>query len=141
MIPKVGPFKAVNFKIPTQQTEDMYIQSVDHTDENYAQLLSHASSQEFDLPNRDCDTGRETRAGEYGLTDKTYAHLIDQLASKNSDSLSPALRENVLQFYSDPNAPIATRKNAKAWRQLQDELQQLKQRAAVSVEQPLVLNQ
>src|SRR5438105_3954674 len=31
IIPKVGPFKAVNFKIPTQQTEDMYIKSVNAT--------------------------------------------------------------------------------------------------------------
>ena len=31
LIPKVGPFRAVNFKIPTQQTEDMYIKSVNDT--------------------------------------------------------------------------------------------------------------
>jgi hypothetical protein len=136
LIPKVGPFRAVNFKIPTQQTEDMYIKSVNDTVENYSHLLSHAGSEKIELPNRDCDTGRETRAGEYALTDNTYAHLIDQLASKSSDPIDPALRENLLQFYADPNAPVATRKNAKAWRQLQDQLQQLKQRAAAPPEQP-----
>jgi hypothetical protein len=136
LIPKVGPFRAVNFKIPTQQTEDMYIKSVNDTVENYSHLLSHAGSEKIELPNRDCDTGLETRAGEYALTDNTYAHLIDQLASKSSDPIDPALRENLLQFYADPNAPVATRKNAKAWRQLQDQLQQLKQRAAAPPEQP-----
>jgi Zinc dependent phospholipase C len=136
LIPKVGPFKAVNFKIPTQQTEDMYVKSVNDTVENYAHLLGHAGSEKLALLNRDCDTGRETRAGEYALTDKTYAHLIDQLSGKSADPISPALRENLLQFYSDPNAPIATRKNAKAWRQLQDQLQQLKQSAATPVNQP-----
>ena len=136
LIPKVGPFRAVNFKIPTQQTEDMYIKSVNDTVENYSHLLSHAGSEKIELPNRDCDTGRETRAGEYALTDNTYAHLIDQLASKSSNPIDPALRENLLQFYADPNAPVATRKNAKAWRQLQDQLQQLKQRAAAPPEQP-----
>ena len=141
LIPKVGPFRAVNFKIPTQQTEDMYIKSVNDTVENYSHLLSHAGSEKIELPNRDCDTGRETRAGEYALTDNTYAHLIDQLASKSSDPIDRALRENLLQFYADPNAPVATRKNAKAWRQLQDQLQQLKQRAAAPPEQPPVLNQ
>jgi hypothetical protein len=25
LMPKIGPFKAVSFKIPTQQTEDIYI--------------------------------------------------------------------------------------------------------------------
>jgi hypothetical protein len=142
LIPKVGPFKAVNFKIPTQQTEDMYLKSVNDTVENYTHLLSHAGSENLDLPNRDCDTGRETRAGEYALTDKTYAHLIDQLASKTSGPLSPGLRENLFQFYSDLNAPNATRKDAKAWRQLQDQLQQLKQRDAMTpVEHPPALNQ
>lgn len=130
LIPKVGPFKAVNFKIPTQQTEDMYVKSVNETVENYTRLLSHVGDKKLDLLNRDCDTGRETRAGEYILTDKTYAHLIDQLSSKSSEPLNPGLREDVLKFYADLNAPIATRKNAKAWQQLQDQLQRLKERAA-----------
>ncbi len=142
LIPKVGPFKAVNFKIPTKQTEDMYIKSVDATVENYALLLHQANDSKLDLPNRDCDTGRETRAGEYELTDKTYADLVDDLASKTSDPLNPALRDDLLHFYSDPNAPVATRKNAKAWQKLQDELEKLKQRAVSQAgEEPPVLNQ
>lgn len=142
LIPKVGPFKAVNFKIPTKQTEDMYIKSVNDTVENYASLLSTVKAGKLDLPNRDFDTGRETRAGEYALTDKAYAHLIDQLASKNSDPLTPALRENVLHFYSDRNGPNATKKNAADWQKLQDELEKLKQRVpAQSLEPPPVLNQ
>jgi Zinc dependent phospholipase C len=67
LIPKVGPFKAVNFKIPTKQNEDMYIKSVDATIENYAGLLREEDGGSLDLPNRDCDTGRDTRAGEYVL--------------------------------------------------------------------------
>jgi hypothetical protein len=129
LIPKVGPFKAVNFKIPTKQTEDMYINSVNTTVENYSVLLHQVNSNNLDLLNRDFDTGRETRPGEYGLTDKTYAELIDKLANKNSDPLEPALRDNLLNFYSDPDAPVATRKDAKAWQKLQDELERLKQRA------------
>jgi hypothetical protein len=141
LIPKAGPFQAVNFKIPTQQTEDMYIKSVDDTVENYSGLLRQAGSGRLDLPNRDCDTGRETRAGEYVLTDTTYARLVDTLAKKNSAPLNPVLRKNLLQFYSDSNAPVATRKNAKAWQQLQDELEQLKHSdASQSQEQPTIPN-
>jgi hypothetical protein len=142
LIPKVGPFKAVNFKIPTKQTEDMYINSVNTTVENYSVLLHQVNSNNLDLLNRDFDTGRETRPGEYGLTDKTYAELIDKLASKNSDPLEPALRDNLLNFYSDPDAPVATRKDAKAWQKLQDELERLKQRATSPTdEKSPVLNQ
>jgi len=135
VVPKVGPFKAVNFKIPTKQTEDMYIKSVDATIENYAAMLRAENNRgKLDLPNRDCDTGRETRAGEYVLTDKTYARLVDELTTRNAaGTLSPAIRENLLQFYADSSAPIATKKNARAWRKLQEELDTLKQRTA---EQP-----
>jgi hypothetical protein len=126
LIPKVGPFKAVNFKIPTKQTEDMYIKSVDATIESYAGLLREVDTGKLDLPNRDCDTGRDTRAGEYVLSDETYAHLVNELTRKNADSLDPAIRADILQFYADPSATIATMKHAKAWRQLQDELDKLK---------------
>jgi hypothetical protein len=36
----------------------------------------------------------------------------------------------LLHFYADPNAPNATKKNAKDWQKLQDELETLKQSAA-----------
>ena len=69
IVPKVGPFKAVNFKIPTQQTEDMYIKSVNSTVENYSELLQKLKHGDLNLPNRDCDTGRDTSAGDmrYGF--------------------------------------------------------------------------
>ena len=129
----MGPFKAVNFKIPTKQTEDMYIKSVDATVGAYAGLLRAEGKGELDLPNRDCDTGAETRAGEYSLADETYAHLTDELTKKNPDSWSSALRDNLLQFYSDPMAPVATKKNAKEWRKLQDELDTLRKLTAAAL--------
>jgi hypothetical protein len=141
LIPKIGPFKAVNFQIPTKQTEDMYMKSVNDTVDNYAHLLHETDSANLELANRDFDTGRETRSGEYGRTDSAYARLIDELARKNFESLNPALLENLLHFYSDPAAPNATRKDAKAWRTLQDELEHLRQRAAMqSLEKVPVLN-
>jgi Zinc dependent phospholipase C len=126
LVPKVGPFKAVNFKIPNQQTEDMYIKSVDQTVEEYGRLIGEVRSGTLQLPNRDFDTGRDTHAGEYVLTDNTYAHLVDDLSNKSPAPMPPALRQNVFQFYSDPKAPIATKKNKKAWLKLQSELDKLR---------------
>jgi hypothetical protein len=126
IIPKVGPFRAVSFKIPTPQTEDMYIKSVDDTIENYSHLLEEVANNTLRFPNRDFDTGRETRAGEYVLTDKTYARLVDHLARKGPDPLSAPLRQNVLEFYGNLNDPIATKKNKKDWQKLQEELNELK---------------
>jgi hypothetical protein len=125
LIPKVGPFSAVNFKIPTKQTEDMYIKSVDLTVENYSSLLQKLNRGSVDLPNRDCDTGRDARAGEYALSDKTYAQLVDDISKGASVPIPPPLRDDVLKFYSDLSAPIATKKDKKAWRKLLAELANL----------------
>jgi hypothetical protein len=77
------------------------------------------------LTNTDFDTGHDTRAGEYGLTDSTYAHLLDQLAQHNFDKITPELRANILAFYTDLNAPIATKKKPAAWQKTQEELEKL----------------
>ena len=74
----------------------------------------------------DFDTGRPTRPGEYSLADKTYAQLLDDLAKHNFDQASTELRQNILSFYGDPNAQVATRKNAKAWKTTQENLDKLK---------------
>ncbi len=126
LVPKVGPFKAVDFKIPTQKTEDLYIASVNHALDNYKALLAETRSGKLHLVNTDFDTGRMTHAGEYILTDKAYAHLLDQLAKHNFDQITPQLRENILAFYGDPNAPLTTKRNAEAWAKTQDQLQRLK---------------
>ncbi len=126
LVPKVGPFKAVDFKIPTRKTEDLYIASVDHTLDNYNTLLAEVKTKTLRLVNTDFDTGRMTHAGEYALTDKAYAHLLDQLAHNDFAQVTPELRENILAFYADSNAPIATKRNAGAWQKTQTEVQRLR---------------
>jgi len=125
-VPKVGPFKALDFKIPTQKTEDLYIASVDLTVEDYKKRLKENSDGTLHLSNTDFDTGRDTHAGEYALSDKAYAHLLDQLAQHNFDQIKPDLRNNILAFYSDPAAPLATKKKPKDWQKTEDELEKLR---------------
>ena len=60
------------------------------------------------------------------MTDSTYAHLLDQLAQHNFDKITPELRANILTFYGDLNAPIATKKKPAAWQKTQDELEKLR---------------
>ena len=125
-VPKVGPFKALDFKIPTRKTEDLYIASVNHTLDNYKGLLVEVRANKLSLANTDFDTGRMTHAGEYILTDNAYAHLLDQLAKHNFDQVTPELRQNILAFYGDPSAPIATKRNTTAWEKTQEEIERLK---------------
>lgn len=126
IVPKVGPFKAVAFNIPSTQTEDMYIKSVNKTVDDYGALLREQKAGQLKIADLDFDTGRESRAGEYFLADRTYARLLDDLAKHNFDQASPELRRNILSFYANPTAPVATKTNAKAWRTTQEELDKLK---------------
>src|SRR5580692_1191416 len=130
IVPKVGPFKAVAFKIPDTQNEDMYIKSINKTVDDYGALLRDQKAGTLTLSDIYFDTGRYSRAGEYSLADQTYTHQLGDLAKNNFDQASPALRQNILSFYADPNAPIATKKNMKAWKATQQELDKLRTTSA-----------
>jgi hypothetical protein len=125
-VPKVGPFKALDFKIPTRKTEDLYIASVNRTLGNYKNLLREVKANDLRLTNTDFDTGRLTDAGEYKLTDKTYAHLLDQLSKDNFQQVTPDLQQNILKFYKDPRAPLTTKADHSAWERVQLELEHLR---------------
>jgi hypothetical protein len=66
-------------------------------------------------PNCDFDTGQATKAAEYSLPDDTYATLLAQLFERKFDLTTPALRENILQFYSDLSVPIETKNDLVRW--------------------------
>ncbi len=126
LIPKVGPFKAINFKTPSTQTEDLYLKSVDATVTAYRKALAQVKEGDLSFPNDNFDTGEPTRAAQYKLTDDSYATLLDKLAEKHFANLAPDVRDNILRFYSNPNAPVATQRHRDKWQRLQQELSELK---------------
>jgi Zinc dependent phospholipase C len=126
ILPRIGPLRTLNFKPPTPQTEDLFTQSFTSTTEHYRLLLTEAAADVPQLANTDLDTGQPTRAGAYTLADQTYAKLLDSLAERHFSGVTAALRNNILDFYSDLNAPIATKKDPKEWRKVVAELQDLK---------------
>ena len=126
IIPKFGGLRAVDFKIPTTQTEDMYIKSVNQTVDDFTQLLKDTNAKTLTLRNLDFDTGQETRLGEYPLADKTYARLVDDLSKQSASPAAPELLSNIKEFYTTKNPPaFKNKKDAKNWQKLQDELAKL----------------
>ena len=66
------------------------------------------------------------RPGGYVLTDKTYAKLLSKVTDDKSVLPIPVeLRQNILDYYSDPNAPITTKKHRRKWEKVQAELKKL----------------
>jgi len=125
ILPKVGPLKTLDFKVPNNVTEELYMQSVNASRDQYAHDLTGAASNYLHLDNRDFDTGRETKAGEYSLTDETYAELLEKLASHHFAQVSPELKANVLDFYRDPKPPAFAAKKPQRWSQALANIAQL----------------
>jgi hypothetical protein len=115
LFPKKGPFSGLDFKTP-RQAEDLFVKSIDDTVDSYQRLLHDSDKGTLRLANKDCDAGQETRAGEYTRSDTTYAHLVDDLSDSVSKHVTPELRENILAFYANPYAPLATKRRRKTWK-------------------------
>jgi len=125
-MPKIGPFKALAFNSPTPQEEEMYFKSINTTVDHYRDFLEQVRTDSLKLENRDLDSGEESKAAEYSLTDETYAKLLGRLADRKFDQTSPSLRADILQFYSDLSAPIETKKDNDRWQSVLASLDQLK---------------
>ena len=132
-MPKIGPFKGLAFNNPTPQTEDLYFKSINTTVDQYRALLEEVRTGLLVFPNCDLDSGNVTKAAEYSLTDDTYAGLLAQLSERKFEGTSSALRDNILQFYSDLSVPIETKKDGVRWQAVLTELDQLKAVAPVTV--------
>jgi Zinc dependent phospholipase C len=126
IIPKVGPLKVLELRTPTPQTERMFENSFNTTLDRYRKLLAEADTGQPNLPNNNFDTGEITGPGKYRLNDETHANLLDALAKQNFSGASPAVLAELLEFYGHPDAPYATKRNAKAWAKVQAQLEQLK---------------
>jgi len=125
-MPKIGPFKALAFNNPTSQTEEMYFKSINTTVDQYRSYLQQVRSGSLELVNCDFDTGKITKAAEYSLTDETYAKLLGQLAGRKFDLTSASLRDNILEFYSNLELPLETKKDNGRWQSVLASLDQLK---------------
>jgi hypothetical protein len=133
--PKIGPLSDLAIRGPGNDTEEKYVESVNRTVEAYQHLLGELAQKGHDgfaVPDLDLDTGTPTRPGTYHLTDKTYAKLLGRVTQQNARP--PAgLRKNILAFYSDPNAPIETKKHRRQWKKVQRELTTLRNMPATRI--------
>jgi hypothetical protein len=137
IVPKVGPLKLVALKGPTEETEAEYLHSVVLSVAELRRRLKRftppiniraslpsplRSSSSHPLPNRDLDTGRVVQPGGYPLTDSTYALLLHLLTQTPTQAIPPGIKQDVQAYYSNPEAPISTKKDPAAWAQVQADL-------------------
>jgi len=126
VLPKVGPLQTLQFKPPTVPVQDLFIKGFDVTVTRYESDLSALRNHGLALPEENLDTGKPVQAGRYSLADKTYAQLLNRLAKHHFRGLTPELRQDILAFYKDLNAPIVTKEHPRKWRKTLRELAALK---------------
>ena len=124
ILPKVGPFRPLDFKRLTPETEKMYMASFNSTIDRYRELLSEQKAGSLKLPNDNLDVGTSTAAGKYKLTDAAYSQLLHKLQGHYTE-VPQELRSDILAFYRDLGAPISTKTNENDWARLLKELDHL----------------
>jgi len=126
LLPKFGPLKVLQFKTPTPETERMFEASFNATLDRYRELLTKVREDKLDLPNDNFDVGESTGPGKYRLNDEAHAELLDKLAEKNFLGASLEVKTELVQFFADPAAAYATKRNVKAWAKVRAQIELLK---------------
>jgi hypothetical protein len=135
ILPKFGPLKVLQLRTPTPVTENKFEDSFNHALDRYKLALrATRDGQTPDVPNDNFDTGKPDPPGVYFMNDDVHAQLVEELAKTNFKGMSPDLRAELTQFYSDPNAPYATKRKPKEWAKLQAALHMLKAAPAAPTE-------
>jgi hypothetical protein len=127
LLPKIGPLRVLQLKLPTPDTEKLFEASFNASLDTYRGFLAEVRKGDLNLPNTNFDVGSATPPGKYRMSDEAQARLLHELAKRNFQGVTPAIRAEILDFFSVPNAPYSIKKDAGKWQQAQDELSQLRQ--------------
>ena len=108
VLPKIGPFRALSFSVPTPAAERLFLDSFTATREHFRQSLEALRAGRLHLSNTNFDTGKLTAREEYSLADHTYDELLTKLAERHFIGTPDALRTHLVEYYgADP--PVAAR--------------------------------
>jgi hypothetical protein len=113
LLPKIGPLRVLKFKVPEADAEKFFIKSFDTTVSHYSDNVAQLQNGNIKLSNINFDTGEKTAPTEYELADKSYAEWLLKLQDKNFETTSPAIKQNILNFYGDNEAASLTKQNLK----------------------------
>lgn len=105
IIPKFGLARALRFKVPDAEAEKRFDESFASVVGHYIEALNSISAGgQLVLPDRNFDTGRLSRAGEYFIADETYDELLKKLAGEEFRDIDPGLEKDILAYYSATKA-------------------------------------
>ncbi len=110
ILPKVGPLKALHFKVPTAQAEKYFDASFDTIIVQYAYFVHGASVTKAKLKDKNYDTGFPTQECKYSLADATYNEWLLQLKENNFKEVTSSIKNNIVLFYKTLQPPPQEKK-------------------------------
>jgi len=132
IIPRFGPFRALNFRTPTPETEKLFMDSFNATLTQYRALLAKENNRQAQPEDVNLDVGRPTTVGMYRMADETYLKLVDELSKDGFQHMPGELRENILNFYGKDLAAVSTQSSGKRVQKLRRQLENMRGAAAYS---------
>jgi hypothetical protein len=126
LLPPIGPLKDLRFKMPTPPVEKLFQESFVRATGQYHAALDKVSDKSLQLDDRNYDVGVVTPAGTYFLEDNIQAYWLKKLAEKNFTTVTPEIKAELVNYYGNLNAPIATKKKKREWAEVVADLQTLK---------------
>ncbi|MGI8959930.1 MAG: zinc dependent phospholipase C family protein [Bryobacteraceae bacterium] len=126
LLPPIGPLRALRFKTPTPQVEQLFMRSFDVAIRGYRGKLDDARRGTLRLENTNFDLGAITPPGDYQLQDDTYAYWLDALTKDKFSGLTPPMAAELLKYYGNLNAPLHSKRHMGDWNRLLAELDRLK---------------
>ena len=75
ILPKVGPFRPLAFKVPPPEAERLFLDSLTRTRARYGAAVQAYRAGRLSLPDINLDTGQPAESGTYPLADETLAEL------------------------------------------------------------------
>ncbi len=104
LTPRIGAASDLAIKIPTPETQENYLKSVNHTEASFRRELEKIAAQPdppTSLANLDLDTGDPVKRGEYELADIAYEQLLMRITSKPKRVVPADLKRDLLDFYAE----------------------------------------
>lgn len=101
IIPKIGAASDLAIKIPTAQTQESYLRSLNHTVDAFEETLHDFGDSEHPavFANLNLDTGAPIRLRDYPLADQAYAQLLERTVSAPDRTIPEGLKRNLTEYY------------------------------------------
>lgn len=99
VLPKVGPLRALKFKVPTPKSEKLFDESFDTVLLHYAANVNLLKMQDVHPQDLNFDTGKPTRDCAYNLADQTYSEWLLKLKDNQFNNVTTGIKDGIVNYF------------------------------------------